>query len=117
VHVIAAAEGGGAVLRVRDNGPGIPPEKQPYIFDRFERADAQKDISGLGLGLYITRQIVEMHAGKIRVDSRDGQGAEFVVELPAGLTAAAPAKPSRQTTPSVTAVPPPEPTTATATAV
>jgi PAS domain S-box-containing protein len=69
---------------VRDLGPGIPREKQERIFERFERAVDHNRISGLGLGLYISREIVRAHEGTIRVESEPGQGATFVVELPAG---------------------------------
>jgi signal transduction histidine kinase len=71
----------GARLVVRDEGIGIDPEKLPRIFERFERA-ASRSFGGLGLGLYIARQIVAAHGGDIRVSSRPGQGTEFTVELP-----------------------------------
>ena len=71
-----------ARIVVRDQGRGIVKENQERIFQRFERAVAGSEISGLGLGLYIARQIVEAHHGSIRVESELGQGAAFVVELP-----------------------------------
>jgi signal transduction histidine kinase len=52
------------------------------IFDRFERVASAQNIGGLGLGLFISRQIVEAHGGTLRVESDVGQGATFVVELP-----------------------------------
>jgi PAS domain S-box-containing protein len=80
---IAVADGvDQAVLRVKDQGIGIPPEKLDKVFDRFERAVSARAYGGLGLGLYITRQIVEAHRGSIRVESEAGRGATFTVELP-----------------------------------
>lgn len=74
--------GGKAILVVTDNGPGIPQEKMATIFDRFERGDHDKSLSGLGLGLYITRQIVEAHGGSIFVHNVEGKGARFTAEFP-----------------------------------
>jgi signal transduction histidine kinase len=72
-----------AVLEVSDRGPGIAPEQQQKIFERFVRADATGTRStGLGLGLYICRQIAESHQGTIRVSSEPGAGSTFIVELP-----------------------------------
>ncbi|MBN8228127.1 PAS domain S-box protein [Corallococcus macrosporus] len=72
---------GRARLVVEDHGMGIPLEAQARIFERFERA-ASRNYGGLGLGLFITRQLVEAHGGSIRVESEPGQGATFIVELP-----------------------------------
>ncbi|MGZ3712917.1 MAG: hybrid sensor histidine kinase/response regulator [Bdellovibrionota bacterium] len=69
---------------VEDKGPGIPADLQEKIFERFERAVSGNQISGLGLGLYISRQIVEAHQGKISVCSEEGKGACFEVRLPLG---------------------------------
>jgi signal transduction histidine kinase len=69
-------------LTVRDEGIGIAPEHQARIFERFERAVSERNYGGLGLGLYITRTIVEALGGTIRVQSEPGQGACFTVELP-----------------------------------
>lgn len=71
-----------ALLEVKDLGIGIPEEVQPQIFNRFVRAVPSKNISGFGLGLYISKQIVESHGGSIRFESKPGQGTTFIVELP-----------------------------------
>lgn len=73
---------GRALLRVRDHGIGIARENQERIFERYERIPAAGQISGLGLGLYIVRKIVQAHGGTIHVDSAIGQGATFIVNLP-----------------------------------
>ncbi len=82
IDVFAGARDGCAVLVVRDRGIGISPEDQQRIFQRFERAVSSRHFGGLGLGLWIVRQIVDAHAGSIEVESRPGKGAEFIVALP-----------------------------------
>jgi len=67
---------------VRDHGIGISPEDQSKIFERFERAVSRRSYGGMGLGLWISRQIVEAHGGRIEVASETGQGSTFRVELP-----------------------------------
>ncbi len=73
-----------AVLSVKDNGPGIPQDAIPHIFDRFFRVDKarSRETGGTGLGLSIVRQMVLLHGGTIRVESQEGQGSDFIVELP-----------------------------------
>lgn len=85
VNVREAPETREVLLQVRDQGMGIAPEMQGRIFERFERAVGPSKISGLGLGLYITRQIVEGHGGRIGVESEPGKGSTFTVTLPATL--------------------------------
>jgi len=70
------------VLRIRDHGPGIPVDKLERVFERFERLVSASEVSGLGLGLYISKEIVEAHKGEIHVESAVEKGAEFVVTLP-----------------------------------
>jgi signal transduction histidine kinase len=72
----------GAHIEVRDHGIGISPEDQQRIFDQFERAGGGGSADGLGLGLYITQQLVEAHGGKIAVASEPGRGSVFSVFLP-----------------------------------
>ena len=86
VSVSVVKESQKVCLTVRDNGIGIAPENQERIFQRFERAVSASEISGLGLGLYISKQIVEMHGGKIGVESEFGKGSTFTVELPVEAT-------------------------------
>lgn len=71
-----------AVLKVQDSGKGIPKEKQERIFERYERAVDSKGVTGLGLGLYISKQILEAHGGSIWVESEPGNGSSFFVKLP-----------------------------------
>jgi signal transduction histidine kinase len=73
---------GMARLSVRDEGYGIAPEDRERIFQRFQRADATRHIQGLGLGLWICRQIAEAHGGTLRVESELGKGSTFILELP-----------------------------------
>jgi signal transduction histidine kinase len=69
-------------VRVRDHGPGISFEAQDRIFRRFERAEALQPHGGLGLGLWVARQIAESHGGRISLESEPGQGATFTLHLP-----------------------------------
>lgn len=82
VHVTLLKTKQHAVLKVKDHGIGIDNKFQEKIFERFERVDSGKDISGMGLGLYITRQIVDRHQGTITVSSELGKGSEFTVTIP-----------------------------------
>nr|WP_281404522.1 PAS domain S-box protein [Pyxidicoccus fallax] len=82
VRVRVWREGDRARLEVRDEGIGIAPEALPRIFEKFERAVSDRHYGGLGLGLYITRQIVDALGGVIRATSEPGQGSTFTVDLP-----------------------------------
>jgi len=73
---------GGFLFAVTDRGVGVPPGQREAIFERFQQAHAQQYLSGMGLGLYITREIVELHGGSIRVEEPGQQGARFVVTIP-----------------------------------
>lgn len=84
IDVSLATDGADAVVRVADNGVGIPEQQLPHIFDRFYRVDQarNREIGGAGLGLSIVKWIVEAHAGQIRVQSEVGSGSIFTVTLP-----------------------------------
>ena len=82
VHVRVEQEEGRARLVVRDEGIGIPPEALGRIFDRFERAVSERNYGGLGLGLYVTRQVIDAMGGRVTAQSTPGHGALFIVELP-----------------------------------
>jgi PAS domain S-box-containing protein len=68
---------------VADRGLGIAPEHRDRIFDRFHRAHADPGILGMGLGLHVSKQIVELHGGRLDAEPREGGGTRFVVSLPA----------------------------------
>ena len=85
VEVALWREGEQMAMRVCDNGAGIRADFLPYVFDRFRQADTSttRQHGGLGLGLSIVRQLVELHGGTVGVDSAgEGQGARFTVRLP-----------------------------------
>jgi signal transduction histidine kinase len=82
IDVTITLRGADARLQVVDRGIGIAAEALERIFDPFERAAPVETHGGLGLGLYIARRFVEMHGGRIAVDSRPGVGATFTVDLP-----------------------------------
>jgi PAS domain S-box-containing protein len=86
IALIAERDGDQAVIRVRDNGTGIPPELLPRIFDLFTQVDATLDRSqgGLGIGLTLVKNLVELHGGRVTAHSEgNDRGSEFVVRLPA----------------------------------
>src|SRR5262249_20178013 len=89
------------ILEINDDGPGIPPELQPKIFDPFFTT---KDVGkGTGLGLTVAYAIVQEHGGRIRLESREGSGASFYVELPVTgkIGATAPRRAARERVDSV----------------
>lgn len=71
-----------AIVAVQDQGIGIAEEDLERVFDRFERIESDRTVGGLGLGLYISRQIVEAHGGRVWADSRAGSGSVFTVQFP-----------------------------------
>ena len=84
VRIVVAVNGGHAILEVIDEGPGIAPEHQQHIFDRFYRVDKarSRQMGGVGIGLAITRWAVEIHGGSITVENALEQGSVFRVTLP-----------------------------------
>jgi excisionase family DNA binding protein len=85
VDVVLAERGASFFeLSVRDHGLGIPRERRAHIFERFYQAHMGGHRSGLGLGLYISRQIVELHGGQIRVEFPPDGGTRFIVRMPLG---------------------------------
>lgn len=89
VRIVVTRSGDTALLEVQDRGDGIAPQLHQKIFDQFERAVSATHVSGLGLGLYIVKKIVDAHGGSVRVDSDRGQGARFIVELPVAVASGA----------------------------
>lgn len=79
---LAPPEPGRVRLAVQDSGLGIPLRHRPHIFDRFYQAHGDEHRSGMGLGLYICREIIEMHGGRIWAEFPDGGGTRIVLELP-----------------------------------
>lgn len=71
-----------AHVSIRDEGIGIEPEKQKYIFDKFYQADTSHSVAGNGLGLSLVSRILKLHHGSVSVDSAPGRGSIFVVSLP-----------------------------------
>ncbi|MDD1966488.1 ATP-binding protein [Pseudomonas sp. NPDC090203] len=82
IEVRVYCEGNEARVEIRDQGIGISPENQKRIFQQFERVSASHVVAGLGLGLFISDQIVAAHGGSITVESEEGKGSMFRISLP-----------------------------------
>jgi signal transduction histidine kinase len=82
IEIRARKLDGDAELVMRDHGIGIDPARLPHVFERFERAVPWTHYGGLGLGLYITRCIVQAHGGTVRAESTVGEGTTITVRLP-----------------------------------
>jgi signal transduction histidine kinase len=82
IDIVLTSDGAWAEMTVRDRGMGISPADLERIFGRFERAVSVRNYGGLGLGLYMTREIAESHGGSVRADSHPGEGAAFTIRLP-----------------------------------
>jgi len=94
ITVSAHVQNGYIAITVSDTGIGIPKEKLGSIFESFEQADGStaREYGGTGLGLAVTRQLVELHGGEIRAESELGKGSYFTFTLPVAATKAEPAK-------------------------
>ena len=82
VRIETVCSGGECRLRVVDDGPGVSPEEQARIFDRFYQADASRSNCGFGLGLPLVKRIAEIHGGRIELTSAPGEGSCFELVLP-----------------------------------
>jgi len=82
IEIMLQQQNSSAVLEVKDDGPGIAPDAQEHVFDRFYRGDPAREGSGTGLGLALVRSVVHLHQGDIRVFSALGEGSCFRVVLP-----------------------------------
>ena len=110
IRLATGSEGDRAWIAVADEGPGIAPEDQPHVFDRFWRADKARSRAdgGTGLGLAIVRQIAQSHGGSIRLQSKVGVGSSFVIWLPVITPSAeAPIHPPGAVTPAPVPTPTP----------
>ncbi|AFY32909.1 sensor histidine kinase KdpD [Calothrix sp. PCC 7507] len=85
VEVVLESDSENQVVKILDSGPGITEEELPYLFERFYQGYSDRHVSGSGLGLYLTRQIIEAHGGTIWAENRPARGALFGFRLPARL--------------------------------
>ncbi len=83
IDVAAAVRDGAVEISVTDTGVGIAPEDQAAVFEEFRQVGAaSKKVEGTGLGLAISRKFIELHGGRIRVESEPGKGSTFAFTLP-----------------------------------
>ena len=106
IRLATGSEGDQAWIAVADEGPGIAPEDQPHVFDRFWRADKGRSRAdgGTGLGLAIVRQIAESHGGQVRLQSKVGVGSSFVIWLPVAANSSSEPAPTPTVSPTPTPV-------------
>jgi two-component system NarL family sensor kinase len=83
VEIIVTEDGGDQVVKVVDSGSGITEEELPHLFQRFYQGNGDRHFSGSGLGLYLSRQIIEAHGGKIWAENYPPRGAVFAFCIPA----------------------------------
>jgi PAS domain S-box-containing protein len=88
VGVSSSLRGNGVEVHVSDTGPGIPPDQIPHLFGKYQRLSQTARTGGTGLGLFIAKSMIEAHQGTVRVESQPGQGATFIVRLPASVSPA-----------------------------
>lgn len=82
IEVSVVVRDGSLVVAVTDRGKGIPAKELPFVFNRFYRAEKTRNLEGLGIGLFLSRQIVEAHQGRTWVESKEGEGSTFYFSLP-----------------------------------
>jgi signal transduction histidine kinase len=82
VRVAAESTDGAMLVSVSDSGPGIPPEQQEKLFERFAQSPETGEAGAAGLGLAIVRDVVQAHGGRIHLHSAPGRGSRFTLELP-----------------------------------
>jgi signal transduction histidine kinase len=82
IEVVVSIREDSVVVAVVDKGKGIPAGELPYIFNRFYRAEKTRSLEGLGVGLFLSRQIIEAHNGRTWVESEEGKGSTFYFSLP-----------------------------------
>jgi signal transduction histidine kinase len=107
IDVSVAGEDNNATVTIRDRGLGIAPGDHERIFGRFERAASSRHYGGIGLGLWIVKQIVDALGGTITVESRPGDGSTFTVVLPRDRDRAAATRPSSAAGPALPRSAPP----------
>lgn len=85
VEVSVTAGGGYAYISIKDQGQGISPENQKKIFEKYEKGNHNRTTEGLGLGLYISNEIIKQHGGQIKLQSAPGKGSTFELQLPLSI--------------------------------
>lgn len=84
IKIKTGEEDGKAVITIQDQGIGIKPQDRKIVFDLFKRSVSSSEYRGVGIGLYISKKIVELHDGEIELESKVGKGTKFTVRLPLG---------------------------------
>jgi signal transduction histidine kinase len=84
VNVLVTREQDAARIAIRDHGFGIPADKQSHIFEKYFRAHlgTERDAGGIGVGLFVAREIIQQHGGRIWFDSHENRGSVFYIEIP-----------------------------------
>ena len=85
ITIAAATEAGEVVVTVEDRGIGIPERDRDRLFARYSRGSNVSGIVGTGIGLYLAKMVIDLHQGRIAVESREGEGSRFTVRLPSAL--------------------------------